>query len=446
MNTPICDFVKKYADESRLRLHMPGHKGNSFLGLEGRDITEVEGADVLYSGDGIIAESQRNAASLFGSGKTLYSTEGSSLCIRAMVCLVQYYAKSERKKPLILAARNAHKTFMSAVALLDVDVEWLYPENQEGLMSCKTRAEYLREYISKMSEKPTAVYITSPDYLGGVSDIEKIARVCHENGIILMVDNAHGAYLRFLPEDKHPITLGADICCDSAHKTLPVLTGGAYLHVGKCAPSIFSDMAEQAMSLFASTSPSYLILQSLDRANLYICDGYREKLEDLAKNVANLKQTLISRGFCLVGDEEIKLTVAPKSYGYTGDELAGILKNENIVSEMSDPDFIVMMFTPEISKADIERLTAAFLKIEKRESLTTTAPAPCATERVMPVREAMLSPSVEVSIDDASGCVLASASVACPPAVPILIAGERIDEGAIECFRYYGIEKIRVIK
>lgn len=446
MNTPICDFVKKYADKAFLRLHMPGHKGNSFSGLEKWDITEVEGADVLYSGDGIIAESQKNASELFGSRKTLYSTEGSSLCIRAMIYLAVIYAKSKGQKPRILAARNAHKTFMSGVALLDVDVEWLYPENQEILMSCRTRAEYLREYISQMSEKPTAVYITSPDYLGGVSDIEKIARVCHENGIILMVDNAHGAYLRFLPEDKHPITLGADICCDSAHKTLPVLTGGAYLHVGKCAPSIFSDMAEQAMSLFASTSPSYLILQSLDRANLYICDGYREKLESLAKSVASLKQTLISRGFCLVGDEKLKLTISTKSYGYTGDEIAELLKADNIVSEMSDPDFVVMMFTPEISEADIEKLTAALLKIEKREALTTTAPTPSARERVTSVREAMLSPSAEVSVDDASGCALASASVACPPAVPILIAGERIDEGAIECFRYYGIEKIRVIK
>ena len=137
MNTPICDFVKKYADKGSLRLHMPGHKGYShnLLGVEQFDITEVEGADVLYFGDGIIAESQKNAGKMFGSKKTLYSTEGSSLSIRAMIYLANLHAIKLGKKAKILAGRNAHKTFLSAVALLDVDVEWIYPENCASVMS-----------------------------------------------------------------------------------------------------------------------------------------------------------------------------------------------------------------------------------------------------------------------------------------------------------------------
>jgi arginine/lysine/ornithine decarboxylase len=163
MKTPICDFVEKYADKGSLRLHMPGHKGSPFLGIEQRDITEVAGADVLYSSSGIIAESQRYASALFGTEKTVYSTEGSSLCIRAMVYSLCVYAKCAGRAPLILAARNAHKTFMGACALCDARVEWLYPRNNDGVLSCMIGADELDSKIEEMSEKPIAVYITSPD-------------------------------------------------------------------------------------------------------------------------------------------------------------------------------------------------------------------------------------------------------------------------------------------
>ena len=447
MNTPICDFVKKYADKGGLRLHMPGHKGisESLLGIERLDITEIEGADVLYSGDGIIAKSQKNASKLFGSRKTLYSTEGSSLSIRAMIYLANLHALHLGKKAKILAGRNAHKTFLSAIALLDVEVEWIYPEGIESVMSCKIDAENIRKYLSQCEEKPTAVYITSPDYLGNTSDIEKIAQVCHEQGALLLVDNAHGAYLKFLPEDKHPITLGADICCDSAHKTLPVLTGGGYLHIGGSAPEHIVDGAEQAMSLFASTSPSYLVMQSLDRANLYLSDGYREKLAATVEKFDILKKKLIDKGLLLVGNEKLKLTVAPKSYGYTGEEAAAILQDSGIVCELYDPDHVVMMLTPEIDDCGLVRLEEALLSLERREPITETPPAIPRCERATNIRQAMLSPSHEVKVSDACGEILAAPSVSCPPAVPILVCGEKITPDAIKCFEYYGIDKVRVL-
>ena len=446
MTTPICDFVKKYADSGDLRLHMPGHKGKGFLGVEKYDVTEIAGADVLYLSDGIIAESQKNAASLFGTAKTLYSTEGSSLSIRAMLYLVSLYARKKGKKARVLASRNAHKTFLSGVALLDIDVEWLYPEKSGNMLECRVDAERLAEIFDGEGELPAAVYITSPDYLGNTSDIGKIAKVCHEHGVLLMVDNAHGAYLKFLSEDKHPITLGADICCDSAHKTLPVLTGGAYLHIGECAPAIFCDMAEQAMALFASTSPSYLIMQSLDRANLYISEGYRERLAALTEKLDALKKKLADKGFSLVGDEQLKLTVAPKSYGYRGDRLAEMLLAEHIVCEFADPDFTVMMFTPEITDGEISRLENVLLSIPRREPIAEVAPKPQRAECAVPIRDAMLSLSVEIDIGDSLDRVLASPTVSCPPAVPIVISGERIDAHAISCFEYYGIGKVRVLE
>ena len=127
------------------------------------------------------------------------------------------------------------------------------------------------------------------------------------------------------------MALGADLCCDSAHKTLPVLTGGGYLHVSETAPGFFMEQAANALSLFASTSPSYLILQSLDRANLYLAEGYSESLENFCQQVHKLKKRLIQRGYTLLGDEPLKITIAPKSYGYTGIQLAEILQKQGLV-------------------------------------------------------------------------------------------------------------------
>ena len=215
MNTPICDFVRNYADSHQLRLHMPGHKGIGALGVEHLDITEIEGADVLYRAGGIIKASEANASGLFGTALTKYSTEGSSLSIRAMLYLATLYAKSRGQEARILAGRNAHHTFMTAAALLDLQVEWLYPEHWKSLVSCDISADFL-DRVLDTPDKPVAVYITSPDYLGNVADIAGLSEVCHKHGVLLLVDNAHGAYLNFLPENRHPIALGADICCDSA--------------------------------------------------------------------------------------------------------------------------------------------------------------------------------------------------------------------------------------
>ena len=191
MDTPICDFVEGYARSGRVRLHMPGHKGKPFLGIEPWDITEIPGADSLYEAEGIIRRSQENASVLFGC-PTYYSAEGSSQCIRAMVFLASQYAGSRGRRPLILAARNAHKTFLTAVAVLNVPVRWLYPEREEAYLSCPVTPEDLERELTK-GELPIAVYLTSPDYLGNQADISALAAVCRKHDVLLLVDNAHGA-------------------------------------------------------------------------------------------------------------------------------------------------------------------------------------------------------------------------------------------------------------
>ena len=444
MKTPIYDFVHDYSEKHPLRMHMPGHKGGGPLGVESLDITEIAGADSLYEASGIIRESEKNAGSLFGC-ETFYSAEGSSLCIRAMLYLAVVFAKSQGRKPHIAAGRNAHKTFLSAAALLDFEISWIYPVNN-CYLSCKATSEAIEELIESSDEKPTAIYITSPDYLGGMTDIAAISQICRKNNMLLLVDNAHGAYLKFLPESKHPIDLGADMCCDSAHKTLPVLTGGAYLHISDKADSFFKDHAKSALSLFGSTSPSYLILQSLDVANRYISENLSQRLYDFCEKAYTCKKTLRSRGFEFYGDEPIKFTIRTKSYGYYGYDFANILFNKNIVCEFSDPDFTVMMLTPEIGEDGLLKLEQALCSIPQKPPIIDIPPAVCRNERAISVRNAVLSPSETVPSDSCCGRVLSSVSVGCPPAVPIAVSGERLSEQAVKCFKYYGIKSCEVVK
>lgn len=445
MTTPIVDFVKKYTDSKALRLHMPGHKGEHFLGAESLDITEIEGADVLYNSKGIIRESEENATKIFGSKKTVYSTEGSSLSIRAMLYLIKIYAKTIGVKPIIAAGRNAHKTFVTACGLLGLDPAWLLPENATDVISCKITSDFLEQYLSSCSEKPVAVYVTSPDYLGNTADIKALSEICKKHKVLLLVDNAHGAYLKFLDVSRHPIDFGADICCDSAHKTLPVLTGGAYLHISNNAPDFFSQNAEKAMSLFASTSPSYLILQSLDMANKYLEENYGEKIKNTALAVGALKRELLDNGYELVGNEPLKLTIKTKAYGYTGYEMAEILAEQNIICEFSDPDYIVMMFTPQILNSQIELIKHELLKIKRKKSIKIAPPHPILRKKEISICEAINLPSIEISVEESKGKIAAAPTVNCPPAVPIVICGEKIDSMAIDNFKYYGIKKCLVI-
>ena len=443
MNTPICDFVKNYIASGTLRLHMPGHKGEGALGFEALDITEIAGADVLYSAEGIIAESQRNASALFGSGATFFSCEGSSHAIRAMLCLTRFYCGEER--PLVLAGRNAHKAFMGAASLLDLDVDWLCDEDG-SLLSCRISAETLERRLSEMERKPAAVYITSPDYLGNIADIAALSAVAHRHGALLLVDNAHGAYRHFLPVACHPLDLGADMCADSAHKTLSALTPCAYLHIGKDAPPELCEQAMRALELFATTSPSYLLLQSLDMTNKVLAEGYREELAACCERVGRLKEKLLSHGFALRGEEPIKVTLAPKSFGYTGAELAQYLRENGVECEFADPDFAVLMFTPAITAQQTEKVAQLLTALSGKAPSEETQPPVGTVKRAMSIRAASFARSEVLRVEDCLGRVLAEANVSCPPAVPIVACGEVIDEAAVRALRYYGVEECRVVK
>lgn len=451
MQTPISDFVTEYAASDSVRFHMPGHKGQSLLGCEAMDITEISGADVLYEASGIIAESEANASKLFGTARTLYSTEGSSQCVRAMLELARrwWLQKIGGKRPVVVAARNAHKAFLYAAILLDFDVVWLWPEEENAsLCSCVVTPSTLERVLSEQGNKVAAVYLTSPNYLGGMADISAMAKVCHQHNTLLLVDNAHGAYLHFLENSLHPMDLGVDMCCDSAHKTLPVLTGGAYLHISKKAPEKLTEWAKGAMELFGSTSPSYLILQSLDLCNRYLAEGYRERLKETCGVLEVCRSRLKENGWQVEETDPLRLTIkAP--HGLNGGKLAEQLRSNHIECEYADEDYLVMMITPENKAADFEHLISVLWESKLNHNIineTKNIPLARSVEQVISVREAYFSDGEILPIEKALGRICRMPTATCPPAIPIVVPGERIDEAAVQSFLYYGITHVEVVK
>ena len=409
MNTPILDFVNDYKQSNPVRFHMPAHKGE-VKGTQ-MDVTEIDGADSLFDAKGIIDQSEKNLSSLYGTNFSVYSTEGSTLAIKTMLALIYRYANDKGQKPLILATRNAHSSFLYGVGLLDVDVEWIIEENSCFLCS----------------------------------KVDEIAKVCKKYGVLLAVDNAHGAYLNFLKENLHPINLGADMCSDSAHKTLPTLTGGAYLHISKRFDYFCKDQVKKVMKTFASTSPSYLILCSLDWTNKYVYEN-KEGFENCKQNVDELKEFCSNLGFDLVGQEPLKITLDCNSYGYYATEIVEILKKENIIVEYYDKNYLVLMLSPLNTARDYQKLKNVLSRIEKRDRIPIPTFRPINLKRKMSIKKALFSSEELLEVDNAEGRILSSINVSCPPAVPIVISGEQIDENAISVMKYYGVEKCFVVK
>lgn len=445
MTTPVADFVRAYAASGAVRLHMPGHKGRPGpLGCEPWDITEIRGADALYEASGVLAESEANASALFGSGATFYSTEGSSQCVKAMLFLA-LQNRRPGTPPVILAARNVHKSFVHAAALLDFEVVWLWPEEETtSLCACPVTPEGLDRALSALPLPPAAVYITSPDYLGNLADIAALAEVCRRRGTLLLADNAHGAYLRFLEPSLHPLDLGADLCCDSAHKTLPVLTGGAYLHLSSSLPASFRENAKAALSLFGSTSPSYLTLASLDLCNRFLAEEGPGRVRTAAARLTALKQELSRRGWVLAGQEPLKLTL--DAAGWSGLDLAERLRTGGVEPEYADRDFCVLMVSPETPPEDLRRAADALASVTPKAPLPRPALPLARGERARSIREALFAPQERIPAEESLGRICGAPTVGCPPAVPIAVSGERIGPQALALFQYYGVETVEVLK
>ena len=442
MTTPIYDFIQKYASSGTLRCHMPGHKGIAPEGgtkeLYSSDITEISGADSLFEADDIIAESERNMASLYGTAATVYSAGGSTLCIQAMLTIM----KQEKRR--IIAVRNVHRSFLNTAALLDLDVEWILPRYTGGILSGEIEISAVEEKL-RSCEEPACLYVTSPDYTGRLADIKGLSAVCRRYGARLIVDNAHGAHLGFFEESLHPIALGADMCCDSAHKMLPALTGAAMLHTSR---QEYASLLKPAMSLFASTSPSYPVMVSLDLCNKYIA---REIRRDIAENLVHLSRFRenFSGHLEFADSEPFHITVKASESGYDGAELAELLRKNGVECEYADSELIVLLSSPFFRPEDYAKLSEALEKslasagrCEKNiRSFSMKLP-----EKAMRIREAVFSTTEDIDVENSEGRICGAVRVPCPPAVPIAASGEIIDRNCINIFKSYGISTVNVVK
>ena len=425
MNTPICNFLEKYTGENRLRLHMPGHNGEV-----PHDITEIFGADELYSSDvsgGIIGTSEELAAGLFGAKKTCYSCGGSTLAIQTALALLK--ARGCRR---IAASRYSHRSLVSAAALLRLDIKWIYPN------------EYLSANVAYNSETLSgvdAVFITNIDYYGGTWKFVKPS-------IPVLIDNAHGSYLKFVDKRKfgteyaHPLELGYPMMvAESAHKTLPVLTGGAYLHF---ADGMDGTRAKEMMAMFGSSSPSYLILESLDRFNGLISDN-NQLVNNACEAVFELKERLSRSGIPHKKSDPLRVTINARECGLSGFEYARGLRANGVECEMADENYVVMMFSVLSTIEDCERAEMASLLV------TMGAPKPLVTYPViktkaeLPVYEAMFKPQKTVAIENSAGEICAGLNCPCPPGVPLVMPGELIDNAVIDALRIYGVKTVPVI-
>lgn len=444
MKTPIYDFLKNYTNSEMLRCHMPGHKGKTLCGgfekMFDSDITEIAGADSLFESSGIIAESEKNMSCLYKTAATVYSAGGSTLCIQAMLAIM----KNENRK--VFAARNVHRAFLNAAALLDIDVEWIMPEYSAGILSGELHPEIIEEKL-KLCREPSCVYITSPDYTGKTADIKAISEVCRRYGSRLLVDNAHGAHLAFFEKSVHPIALGADICCDSAHKMLPALTGAAMLHTGR---SEYAALLKPSMSLFASTSPSYLIMLSLDLCNKYISESISDDIKSNFEYLERLRADF-SGELIFADTEPFHVTIKAAESGFDGNEFAEILRKNGVECEYSDSWTVILLMSPMSREDDYTRLSYALKRTvslaERCESRSDSGNfLKNLPERAMSIRSAVFSTCEEIPVEMSEGRICGAVRVPCPPAIPIAASGEIIDRECIKIFQKYGISAINVLK
>ena len=344
----------------------------------------------------------------------------------------------------MLAGRNAHRAFVSAAALLGFDVEWLWPASGASYHSCTVTAGDVAAALDRLGGRCRAVYLTSPDYLGHMPDIAGIAEVCHSRGALLLVDGAHGAYLRFLRPSRHPMDLGADLCCDSAHKTLPALTGAAYLHV-RPGLGIDARRVKAALALFGSSSPSWLVLQSLDACNPYL-EALPDRLAaflpelDGAEGKVDSPRLRPDRGRAHEADglrEGIRLYRRRAGGGAGGERHISRISRPGL----PDPDADARQF----GRRPAQGGGGPAVRPPSRAPSKLRAALPRPRARPVHPRGGLRPPP-----DDARGGLRGPHAgrlrPVLSPCVPIAVCGERIDGDMIERLRYYGIEACEVVE
>ena len=498
----IMERLIEYTGSDAYPFHMPGHKRQEipdgipggFPNPYGIDITEIDGFDNLHHAEGILKDAMDEAATIYGADRSWFLVNGSTCGILSAVCGVTQNGGK------LLTARNCHKAVYHAIYLNRLRAEYLYPEEiVEFGINGGIRAEDVRKALEKdamrcagksgdMRRKRTkiqAVLITSPTYEGVVSDIRAIADVAHEYGIPLIVDEAHGAHLEYADRchsfPKSALECGADIVIQSLHKTLPCFTQTAILHIK--GDRVDQDRVARYLSMFQTSSPSYLFMAGIQRCIRYMDstgrDGmirYEERLKWFMEQMKGLQVLeVLTRDICgkyraVAGWDPSKIVVSTmRAKDFHGEELAEMLrKNYHLEMEMTAPEYVIAMTSVLDTDEGFERLTKALLEIDeellkaeerRRKTVSETGDQKENTVReraeknckasetlqsrilrpneTMSICEAMDANTGRTALQNTVGKVSAEFIYLYPPGIPIIAPGEVFTREIVEMIEAY---------
>lgn len=440
-DTSLYQTLLEYQKKGYSSFHTPGHKGRGLPeNLLSLDVTELPETDSLYEASGPILRAEQAAARLFGVPRTLISSGGCTLCIQTMLRL----AAPEGGR--ILCGRLIHRSAIHTMALLGLDPVWVSPHADAGPgLPGRIWAEDVEKALA-CTPDIRAVYVTSPDYYGVMADIPALSRICRQYKVPLLVDNAHGAHLKFLSRDLHPASLGASMTACSAHKTLPVLTGGAWLNL---ADPAFCTGAKEAMALFGSTSPSYPIMASLDWACAWLEENASRAYPALEKRVHTIQELAASEGIRqpegLCDPTRIALDLS--SIGLTGIQGAQLFREHGVEPEYADSAYLVLIATPFNTEEDFQRVECAIRDLPHGKPVQQEGLLPPGIpETACSPREAVLARHETIRLENAAGRIAAEAACPCPPGVPVVMPGEKITPEAVKFLIRYGFFSVKVLK
>ena len=432
--------LEKYSKKDIVPLHMPGHKRNTkMLGTQlpyNIDITEIDGFDDLHHADGIIKNIQEKAQKIYNAKKSFLLINGTTCGILAGI---RSFVKKNDK---VLVARNCHKSVYHAIELNELKPIYVMPKtNEDGINLGITP----KEVKNKIKENPDVklVVLTSPTYEGIISNIKEIVKICHENKIPVLVDEAHGAHLKFMNKTKElsAVDAGADIVVQSVHKTLPALTQTSFLHIN--GNMVNEEKLKHELSIFETSSPSYILMASIENCldflqqNENMFEKYEENLEYFysktkeIKKLEILKNKLTDQYF-----DDGKIVIITTKTNITGKELSEILRKKyKIELEMSSVNYAIAMTSVCDSKENVERLINALIDIDAK--LEIQKMPKYEFENILPIISKSIYEAekedkfVKIDYRKVEGRISKEYMWVYPPGIPIITPGEIISKDII---------------
>ena len=446
MKSTVADFLVEHKKENPISFHMPGHKGRKDLYDQcgygdflrnsiGNDITEITGADALTQPRGVIRQVMDNYAELYGVRHTELLVNGSSTGLIAAIL------ESVPRGGKLILGRNSHKSVFSALRLGGIQPVYVKPEITEDHLQGTITPKSIK---CALEENPdaSAVLITSPNYYGVLSDIEGIALETHALDKILIVDQAHGAHLKFFDEtarnkhEKHAAeNLRADLVVNSTHKTLASFTGTAILNV--CTDRVDIESLSEKVRMLQTTSPSYILMGSLDVNEKILRQNGTRLIQEWKSNLRYFYEGVEEIvGVHVIKNAEMdlsKINLTMRAYGFGGSRLAAELEERGIWTEMVHGDYVMLMTGIGNTRADYEALLEALRSISSAYGITEDLPAEsdAMTSFDLPLRD-IPSKREQIPLEKASGRVVYDSIVPYPPGVPFACPGEVLTEEAIQ--------------